>query len=317
MADVSFIEPGDELPAPAKEDAYFFHPSARANFLSQIENLARQRGRHLFVAKEQERLVSVGVTKVRKVLAVFENGVRLSNSHARHRVDPEVEPLTKGRWYELAIDPASNGILKANPITPEPEVAQVTSLFSIQPVQDLAPVSLDEAEMFFSRVRRQPHIPFQHPSNGCWARAHEMTRLIEHHFDRDPRAVVAKIWNFGDLTVHTDNSPTCAVDWIYHVAPVVRTGDGPDDMLVIDPALFEQPVKITEWRSRQADSLQKPEDPLFTSQEAYNLADDAERGTRSFIGEDPGATEEQLGIFWGELISSVLANGPLPYRCAY
>jgi len=314
MADVTFIEPGEKLPEPSKDDAYFFRPSARANFLSQIESLARQRGRRLFIATDKERLVSVGVAKVRKVLATGENGIRLSNSHARHRMAPGVEPLAKGAWYELAVDSASNDILKAKPITPEPEVVQATSKFPIRPLKDLAPVSLDEAEMFFSRLRRQPHIPFQHPSNGCWARAHEMIRLIEHHFDRHRGPVVAKIWNFGDLTVQTDNSPMCAVEWIYHVAPVVRTGDSPDDMLVIDPALFEQPVKVAEWRSRQTDSLQEPEDPVFTSPQAYNLADDAERGNRSFIEEGPGVTEEQLGIFWGELISSVLANGPLPYR---
>ena len=49
----------------------------------------------------------------------------------------------------------------------------------------------------------------------------------------------------------TVNHPRCAVEWLYHVAPVVRTGDGPDTLRVIDPSLFAGPVHAGRWTTFQ------------------------------------------------------------------
>lgn len=310
MVNVRFIEPGSPLPDPTREGARYFQDSARRHFLRQIESLARQQDSRLFVAAEQDDIFAFGLTKVRRVLAIDGDEILLSESHARHRVSPDAHPLTVGKWYEMAIDPASNDILEAferepRRVAPPPE----TSTFPID-IQALPPVSRYDAEAFFSSVRRQPHIPFQFPADGCWARAHEMCRLIERHFDRDPRDVAAKIWNFGDLTVRTDNNPACRAEWQYHVAPIVKVGT---ELLVLDPSLFERPVTIDIWQDRQSELSR---DSIFTTQDAYDIGGEHSPGEEQlFVGEEPGQTAEQLQVFWGDLIALIFCNGPLPYRC--
>ncbi len=304
MVNVKFVDPGYAVPESASENAYYFHPSTRTGFLRQIESLARQKDRRLFVATEQDRLVAVGLTKVRQVLSIDGDEVLLSGSHARHRVNPGVRLLSVGDWYELAIDPASNDILEGFKVTPRVAEKPPISSYPVDPY-NLPSVSQSEAEAFFSSVRRQPHIPFQYPSNGCWVRAHEMCRLIERYFDNDPRVVVAKIWNFGKLTVKTDNNPDCLVKWLYHVAPVVKVGE---ELLVIDPSLFERPMSVDAWRRRQSDLSREP---IFTSLRAYEFV----INTNSFVEESSGKTQKQLQDFWGDFVSLVFTHGPIPYRC--
>jgi hypothetical protein len=291
------------------EGTRYFQASARKHFLRQIESLAQQQNRHLFVANEQSDNYVFGLTKVRRVLAVDGDEVRLSESHARHRVSPSAPSLAVGKWYEMAIDPASNKILEAferqpQVVFPPPQ----TSTFPID-IGALPPVSRYNAEAFFSKVRRQPHIPFQYPANGCWARAHEMCRLIERHFDLDLLDVVAKIWNFGELKVKSDNNPTCLVEWKYHVAPVVRVGT---ELLVIDPSLFEGLVTIDVWQDRQSELSR---DSIFTTRDAYNIGGNHVSGEEQLFVEEAGQAAEQLQEFWGDLISLIVCNGPLPYRC--
>ena len=74
---------------------------------------------------------------------------------------------------------------------------------------------------------------------------------------------VRKVWNRADptdpdsrLVVKTRNHPKCKVEWEWHVAPTVtvRTRWFPlVQELVIDPALFKQPVAVATWRGVQGD----------------------------------------------------------------
>ncbi|MGI8666867.1 MAG: protein-glutamine glutaminase family protein [Jatrophihabitans sp.] len=100
-----------------------------------------------------------------------------------------------------------------------------------------------------------PCIPFLYPDDGCWARAHEMCRLMI-NMGLSPR----KIWIDHSagywLTVATKNSPNCQVTWGWHVAPtlLVRT---PwfffGQPRVIDPSLFTTPVSEATWKGVQGD----------------------------------------------------------------
>jgi len=312
MIEVSLTEPGAPLPEPTGKDALRFHSSTLRAFSKRLGSLAQQENRNLFVAKEGDSVVAVGLTKKHQVLWRRGDEVRLSDSHARHRVNPRVErvlPLAVGGWYDMAIDPRSSGILEATPTSaPEEEAQRKADKFTIIPSTTLPELSQEAAEAFFASVRRQPHIPFQYTENGCMARAHEMCRLIERHFDLNPGKVVGKIWNFGDLIVKTDNHPDCQVDWLYHVAPVVNLGK--ERLLVIDPALFEKPVCVAEWRARQTD-LSKPF--LFTSQEAYDSVESVEGDL--FVSEGPDQAAQTLQLCWAALIAQVYTEGPLPYRC--
>ncbi|MGE5636388.1 MAG: protein-glutamine glutaminase family protein [Nocardioidaceae bacterium] len=97
-----------------------------------------------------------------------------------------------------------------------------------------------------------PCIPFLYPDDGCWARAHEMCRLMI-NMGLTPR----KVWIQGSLHVATRNNPTCSVHWGWHVAPTlcVRV---PwffflTQRMVIDPSLFTTPVPEATWKGVQSD----------------------------------------------------------------
>jgi hypothetical protein len=96
-----------------------------------------------------------------------------------------------------------------------------------------------------------PCIPFLYPDDGCWARAHEMRRLMV-NMGLSPN----KVWIQGTLHVNTRNNPQCFVNWGWHVAPTLCVrGPGwfqTQDM-VIDPSLFTTPVDEPTWKGVQGD----------------------------------------------------------------
>ena len=95
-----------------------------------------------------------------------------------------------------------------------------------------------------------PCIPFLYPDDGCWARAHEMCRLMI-----AAGVKPAKVWIDGTLVAATKNNPYCAVHWGWHVAPTlcVRTYWCAKATYVIDPSLFTGPVTEATWKSVQGD----------------------------------------------------------------
>jgi hypothetical protein len=94
-----------------------------------------------------------------------------------------------------------------------------------------------------------PCIPFLYPDDGCWARAHEMCRLMIAAGAR-PR----KVWIDGNLHVNTKNNPQCFVDWGWHVAPIICVRRlFRAEYLVIDPSLFTTPVTEATWKGVQGD----------------------------------------------------------------
>jgi hypothetical protein len=100
-----------------------------------------------------------------------------------------------------------------------------------------------------------PCIPFLYPDDGCWARAHEMCRLMI-AMGPSPR----KVWidhSLGhSLHVNTKNNPQCFVEWGWHVAPTLCVR-GPKwfqfQRMVIDPSLFTTPVSQATWKGVQGD----------------------------------------------------------------
>ena len=95
-----------------------------------------------------------------------------------------------------------------------------------------------------------PCIPFLYPDDGCWARAHEMCRLMI-----AASATPRKMWIVGSLHVLTKNHPNCEVYWNWHVAPTlcVRKYWFWAQTMVIDPALFDAPVPTAAWKGVQGD----------------------------------------------------------------
>ncbi len=100
-----------------------------------------------------------------------------------------------------------------------------------------------------------PCIPFLYPPDGCYARAHEMCRLMELEGEQPRKVFIySSIWPLSGLVVETSNDHSCQVRWRYHVAPTlsVTTHGGPVDM-VIDPSLCNGPVTLNDWKSIQGD----------------------------------------------------------------
>jgi hypothetical protein len=103
-------------------------------------------------------------------------------------------------------------------------------------------------------------IPFLYPDQGCWARAHDMCRIMI------ANGVVPspwKVWSYGTRVVATRNSPVCQVHWYWHVAPII--GD-----TVIDPSLFTRPASFAEWIARMPVTPPSvPDDFEFTDASVY------------------------------------------------
>jgi Glutaminase len=146
-----------------------------------------------------------------------------------------------------------------------------------------------------------PCIPFLYPDDGCWARAHEMCRLMELQGAR-PR----KIWIDGFLQTPTRNHPSCIVYWIWHVAPTLcvrRWWLFGRRQMVIDPSLFTAPVTLATWKSAQGD----PNATLTPSAASLYW--------RVVMPSDPGYvdTNARLAYYRLQLQNRALQSGPPPY----
>ena len=147
-----------------------------------------------------------------------------------------------------------------------------------------------------------PCIPFMFPDNGCWARAHEMCRLMI-----AAGASPEKVWISGSLHTPTKNHPNCFVGWGWHVAPTlcVRKSWWPwaTETQVIDPALFTTPVPRATWKGVQGD----PNATLTATS-----ADDYYWGST-----DPSYTQTNIDLAtYRTALKNRSANiGPPPYNC--
>jgi hypothetical protein len=100
-----------------------------------------------------------------------------------------------------------------------------------------------------------PCIPFFYPDDGCWARAHEMCRLMI-NMGISPRKVWIDHSSGNWLHVDTRNNPQCYVEWGWHVAPTLCTRAPKrfrTQVTVIDPSLFTSPVPEATWKGMQGD----------------------------------------------------------------
>ncbi len=144
-----------------------------------------------------------------------------------------------------------------------------------------------------------PCIPFLYPEDGCWARAHEMRRLMLAlgHGSR-------KIWIHGALRTPTRNSPQCEVHWGWHVAPTlcVRRWLLFARRLVIDPSLFDTPVTRAVWKGIQGD----PSAALTDTHGSLYLFP----GTTD---PDHSGTSYYLAFYRAQLQNRAISLGPPPY----
>ena len=102
-----------------------------------------------------------------------------------------------------------------------------------------------------------PCIPFQYVIDGCYARAHQMRRIITTRFGYCCDKVFSFAPNAPDqLAVKADKWGGCCVFWWYHVAPLIRVRFKILKFnftlaMVIDPSMFDKPVLLHTWLAAQ------------------------------------------------------------------
>jgi hypothetical protein len=108
------------------------------------------------------------------------------------------------------------------------------------------PVSLRDAIAIFDFLADRNDIAFGYDSDGCYARAHIMCRMMS-SWGLAPK----KAWAFESDkgTLYVDKHDGKKTRWCYHVAAVlpVRMPDGNVQDLVFDPGLFDGPVSLKDW----------------------------------------------------------------------
>lgn len=177
-------------------------------------------------------------------------------------------------------------------------------------------ISMAEAQQVFDAMSAKscnpsatmtPCIPFMYPDDGCWARAHEMCRLMI-VMGFQPKKIWIKRSNGNILHAATRNHPNCFIEWTWHVAPTLCVRQGclfwfwTKDM-VIDPSLFTVPVTIAEWKAVQGDpgAILTPSDASV-----YYLWTNQTDPTYS-------STNQYLQFYRTMLENRSISSGPPPY----
>ncbi|HET7463676.1 MAG TPA: protein-glutamine glutaminase family protein [Longimicrobium sp.] len=151
-----------------------------------------------------------------------------------------------------------------------------------------------------------PCIPFLYPDDGCWARAHEMCRLMI-AMGLSPRKVWIQSTYPALLHVDTANNPSCFVEWTWHVAPIVCVRSWPWVFLsrdmVIDPSLFTAPVTKAGWKLVQHDPTATLTDTDASIYKIFGMETDPTNAK----------TEDRLAYYRLQLQLRTIGSGPPPY----
>lgn len=113
------------------------------------------------------------------------------------------------------------------------------------------PLTRAQADALFKELSDPNNkIPFNWPRDGCYARAHEMRRLME------AKGVESeKIFIYGKLEVKSEALDGETINWGYHVAPTIQVqgADGKPTPMVIDPSLSKELLTPQQWKDKQND----------------------------------------------------------------
>ena len=153
-----------------------------------------------------------------------------------------------------------------------PKTPPKTNLYSADnnKTVELSVLTEAEATTAFNFLQSQPDIPYGFPLDGCYARAHKMSRLLE-----DKGIISGKAFIEGSL--HVDTKDFGEITWSYHVAPVIMVKPAGQKIAipyVIDPSLFSKPVPYATWKAIMTKSQNSSIDhEYFTNRYAYDPND--------------------------------------------
>lgn len=143
---------------------------------------------------------------------------------------------------------------------------------------EMTPVSPHEAMTLFQEFKDNEEIPFRYAEDGCYARTYQMHRITE-----KKGINMGSIYIEGDFDVKTPKSISAKAHWQYHVAPVIPVyTDRGNEMMVIDPSLFDAPVPVKVWRDEIVDEDSEQPYCLFYSNRFSVEPDDLPTGEPSY-----------------------------------
>lgn len=147
--------------------------------------------------------------------------------------------------------------------TPSPTTHEVEAI-SGEKLQ-ISVLSEAQAQTLFDRLKKERL--GLNTNCLCGQRAHVMTRIMENEGISSGKVFVRPHWNgmFGNQ-IWPKNGSAGKDGWSYHVAPFIFVKKGEKiEQQVLDPALFEKPVALSEWRTQ----LDNAAEPFISSR--YNL----------------------------------------------
>jgi hypothetical protein len=107
-----------------------------------------------------------------------------------------------------------------------------------------------ELQEEFTKLAERPDIPFKYIIDGCYSRAHLMCEEMSQDGLNNAKIFVSvKNENTPDQLLVAKNG-LMEANWNWHVAPLVvakETADSKPEPFVVDPSMFDHPVKPQEW----------------------------------------------------------------------
>lgn len=179
------------------------------------------------------------------------HSVRLLNN-TTNRVNPSLVQPDKGLTINIDLktmdaekldDLMARGSVEKSESTltnviPDLATAQMIFNYLVQQCCVFGPSQLDQC------------IPFQYAWDGCHARAHKMSWVINTKFKYSTHKIFSMANDqVGEwLCVSAQKWGGCCIRWWYHVAPLVNVNTPAGvKAYVFDPSMFDQPVLLSQW----------------------------------------------------------------------
>ena len=202
------------------------------------------------------------------------------------------------------------GICKGSDYYYEQEAKQEIDYYTA--AGPITPITMKRARELFEQQKQRKDIAWNYQDDGCYARAHLMTRAF-----KDQGIISDKVWARGDFSMKAVDGRE--IKWNYHVAPVVyvKKPSGRMAKVVIDPSVSDRPVSVNDWLQSFERRKSRKTPVEYTS---YPLPDDAksyERSIVSFSNMIPmvpttpvEATEAELDQFAKQTMKDYLGSNP-------
>lgn len=139
-------------------------------------------------------------------------------------------------------------------------------------ISSVSPQTLND---IFQYLKSLDHIPFGYAKDGCYARAHEMAMILEEKGIKS-----GKVFLEGDLKVKKGKED---IKWWYHVAPIIMSQD---EVYVLDPSIFNKPVKLQTWINIQTKHNDNKYDSKYITNRFYYTPNDKEKHLKKYEKED-------------------------------